>query len=70
VGGIEQSRQACRTITQNWQKLVEPHQSIQVWQGDVLRVLQGKPSTTYTSTPPTIVRSIVLSWRQSQPITC
>jgi 16S rRNA (guanine(966)-N(2))-methyltransferase RsmD len=47
VGGIEQSRQACRTITQNWQKLVEPHQSIRVWRGDVLRVLPNLAGQTF-----------------------
>jgi 16S rRNA (guanine966-N2)-methyltransferase len=47
VGGIEQSRKACHAITQNWQKLVEPHQSIQIWQGDVLRVLPSLAGQTF-----------------------
>jgi 16S rRNA (guanine(966)-N(2))-methyltransferase RsmD len=37
VIGIEQSAQACRLIRQNWQKVAQPEQSIQLLQGDVVK---------------------------------
>lgn len=36
VLGIEKSNLACRTIQQNWQQIVQPHQTAQVIRGDVL----------------------------------
>jgi len=36
---IEQNLRACQIIEQNWQKVRQPHQTIQVLRGDVQRVL-------------------------------
>lgn len=39
VVGIEQSKQACTVVKQNWQRIAQPHQQIRVIQADVRRGL-------------------------------
>lgn len=40
VLGIEQSRRACATIQQNWQRITKPEQSFQIICGDVVQQLK------------------------------
>lgn len=55
VVGIEQSSKALHIVRDNWNRLVEPHQTIQLWQGDVLVMLpklQGKTFDRIYFDPP------------------
>lgn len=40
VVGIEQSSRACAIIQQNWQRVVQPEQTFQVFRGDVVQRLK------------------------------
>ncbi len=44
VLGIEQSKQACAIIQQNWQRIAKPEQSFQVVRGDIAQQLKGLAS--------------------------
>jgi 16S rRNA (guanine(966)-N(2))-methyltransferase RsmD len=41
VVGIEQNAQACRIITENWQKIAQSDQDYQILRGDLLKRLEN-----------------------------
>lgn len=55
VVGIEQSAKAFNIVRDNWNHLVEPHQTLQLWKGDVLVMLpklQGRAFDRIYFDPP------------------